>query len=761
MAMRLLLRCKIGIFLGNASYACIFGGGRKSGQKLGRIVALAALVAGIWLLSAYGQSRPQALGLDAPAGQFSAARADLVLGRVLGDQRPHPVGSAAAQAVRGRILQELAALGVAARTQTGMSCTSEPRWNTMPCGTVTNIIAEVSPGHTKASAIVLMAHSDSVPAGPGAGDDGSGVAILLETIRALKARNAAASAIHPIVALFTDGEEPGLLGAAFYLRDPAARARIGAVINVEARGNQGPSYLFQTSAGNGKLIDLYARSLTQFSASSLYGEIYKYLPNDTDLTPMLGLGVPAANFSFIGNVAHYHTPLDRRENIDRRSLQQQGDAATALSDALSHVDLARLKGRDAIYLDVLGRWLPRLPLGWALPLSLAVFVAIALAGFWTPRERHALPRPILAAVVPPLLLAACVGLGFVLHALAAWLSGHADPSFAYPTALRLALGCGVFAIAVVAARGASAIAIWLWFAALAIACALLAPGVTPYFLFPALVAAPLLLATVRGGRDIALFVAALAALLVWIGLNQGSEALMGLQMHPLFTVSAAFALLPLLPLLKPARAWKPSAALLLGLALVLGTVAGFQPAYSARAPELLNLRYVENEGKAFWLADPVTHLPDKLRAAAKFSLQPQRVVERGYVAPAGPARNLAPAALVSRRGDKVTLDLKTAGDAILLAVPAQARLQSVTIGGVTTAVSARRMSIICATPDCATARLMLRLASSKSVELLLVALRQGLPRDGEKLLKARPPEAVPSQMGDSTMLAAKIAILGR
>jgi len=44
---------------------------------------LAALAAGIWLLSAYGQSRPAALGLDAPAGQFSAGRADAVLGRIL------------------------------------------------------------------------------------------------------------------------------------------------------------------------------------------------------------------------------------------------------------------------------------------------------------------------------------------------------------------------------------------------------------------------------------------------------------------------------------------------------------------------------------------------------------------------------------------------------------------------------------------------------------------------------------------------------
>ncbi|MBW8708656.1 MAG: M20/M25/M40 family metallo-hydrolase, partial [Alphaproteobacteria bacterium] len=233
------------------------------------------MIAGIWLLSVYGQSRPDALGREAPAPQFSAGRADAVLGRVLGNQAPHPVGSVEAQAVRARILRELAAMGVPAGTQTGMSCYSEKRWNNIPCGSVTNIIAGVAPGakNDNGKAIVLMAHSDSVPAGPGAADDGSGVAILLETIRALRARGIEGGAEHPVLALFTDGEEAGMVGASLYLRDPMRRAKIGAVINVEARGNQGPSYLFQTSGGNSKLIGLYAAHLRQYATSSLYGEI--------------------------------------------------------------------------------------------------------------------------------------------------------------------------------------------------------------------------------------------------------------------------------------------------------------------------------------------------------------------------------------------------------------------------------------------------------------------------------------------------------
>jgi hypothetical protein len=300
---------------------------------------LAALAAGIWLLSAHGQSRPQGLRLDAPAAQFSAARADAVLGRILDQQRPHPAGSVENQAVRTRILKELAALGVPARVQSRMSCYGEGRWGAISCGTVNNIIASVAPGEGKE--IVLMAHGDSVAAGPGAGDDTSGVATILETIRALKARGLPQG--HPIVALFSDGEENGLLGAAAYLRDPQTRERTGAVINMESRGNQGPSFLFQTGAGDARLIDLYANAVPRYAASSLYAEIYKYLPNDTDMTPFLAAGITGYNFAFIGNAAQYHTPLDRRENIDPRTLQQHGDNLLGLTDALSRADLATLK----------------------------------------------------------------------------------------------------------------------------------------------------------------------------------------------------------------------------------------------------------------------------------------------------------------------------------------------------------------------------------------------------------------------------------
>ncbi len=694
---------------------------------------------------------PRALSADASATVFSQSRADATLARVLGPERPHPVGSAEAEAVRGRILKELAGMGVAARQESAMSCVSEARWHQINCATVTNIIADVLPGSGKA--VLLMAHSDSVAAGPGGGDDGSGVAVLLESIRALKARGTAG---RPVMALFSDGEEPGLLGASAYVRK--YENDIAAVVNADVRGDSGASFLFQTSPGDAGLIDLYAKGVSHYATSSISGEIYKYMPNDTDLTPALAAGLPGVNFAFVGDVAAYHTPLDRRENLDPQSLQEQGDNVLVMADGLSRAASGQLRSGGLIYLDVLGHWLPRLPLPWALPLSLLAFAAIAIAGLLTPRERRSLPRPVLAVLMPVLLLAGAVGMGFVLHGLAAWISGNADPSFATPVWLRLSLAFGVWAVALAAARLSGAVAGWLWLAGLAIACAIWMPGATPYFLFPSLVAAPLLLATVRGGRALALFLAALAALVIWIGFAAIGEQLMGLGLHEMFTASLAFGLIAVLPLLRKADGFGLSCIISLALALVLAVIAGLMPAYSSAAPQRLNLRYVERDGKAWWVADPVARLPGSLRAVARFSDTVQDRPMTGYVAPAGRAHFPAPDAQVSRRGPDVTLQLNATGDGVALLIPRAAGLKSLSLVGIEAQAQGQVENINCATPDCGRMRMTLHMGTTAPFEIILRSVRRGLPPQGAALLKARPPMAVPSQGADTTVLIRRIVV---
>ena len=197
------------------------------------------------------------------------------------------------------------------------------------------------------------------------------------------------------------------------------------------------------------------------------------------------------------------------------------------------------------------------------------------------------------------------------------------------------------------------------------------------------------------------------------------------------------------------------------LALLLAVVAGFQPAFSDPVPERLSLQYVEQDGKAYWLADPVTRLPQSLRSAARFSDQPQRMLELGFVAPAGKAQFPAPSAAVSRDGDRVTLNLNAAGDGVALLVPREAGLRSVSMGDVTVPANGERLLIACGTPDCGAAQLVLDLSSAAPVNLLLITQRRGLPPEGAKLIKARPGWAVPSQRGDVTRLVATVSVPGR
>jgi hypothetical protein len=706
---------------------------------------LALVSVAIWLLASHVQSGPAPRGLDTPPNQFSAARADAVLARIEGQQRPHPAGSAENAAVHARVRQELAAMGVPVTELRARQCYGEPRWPAIECADITDLIAEIAPGNDKA--ILLMAHLDSVPAGPGAADDGSGVATVLETIRALKAE--LVSSRHPVIALFTDGEEAGLLGATAFVQDARWRDRVGIAINVEARGSNGESLLFQTSAGDGALIDLYARSTPRAATSSLYGEIYKFLPNDTDMTPFLNAGIAGYNFAFVGEVAHYHTALDTRSNLDPRSLQSGGDAVLGLTRALLDRDFASLTSGNAIYLDVMGVWLPRLAVAWALPLSLLAFAAIALAAW----QR----RPTIAGLLmPAFFLIGAVAGGFVLKGLAALISGHADPSYAQPLVLRLALALGVWSLALLAARRATVTASWLWFAGFAVAAAWALPGLSPYFLFPSLVAA----VTLPFGIT---WVPALAALAIWIQFTAAAEPLMGLAVTPLFTLPAAMGLMATLPLLRFNR---PQAITCGVLALLLAVAAGFVPTYDLAHPQQLNFRYVQADGHASWVVDPVRPLPDAVRAAESFSQKPQVIAGdktwHGYVADAGAPRFPSPTAIVTHQGAEVILKLQgsPSADGMALTVPAAAGLTRVAVDGSAVPISgaARRLLIGCASPGCRDATVTLTRNRTGPFTLLLSEQRYGLPSGGERLLKARGTLATPSQSGDGTELVTRLRI---
>ena len=141
-----------------------------------------------------------------------------------------------------------------------------------------------------------------------------------------------------MIFLFTDGEEAGHFGATAFAREHPWKSDVGVVLNVEASGTAGPSVMFETSAGNAWLIDALARA-DRPVAYSLTDEVYKRLPNGTDMTETKSAGLAGMNFSFFGRGLYYHTPLDDADHVDERSLQHHGDLLLTLVRELGVADL--------------------------------------------------------------------------------------------------------------------------------------------------------------------------------------------------------------------------------------------------------------------------------------------------------------------------------------------------------------------------------------------------------------------------------------
>lgn len=331
-------------------------------------------------LSFFEVASPAPVPVTAPLEEFSSGRAMRHVEAI--SQGAHPVGSIEHSAVRDYILGEIAASGLQAEVQK-TTVISAKEGAPVLAATVENILARI-PGFNNSKAVLLAAHYDSVATGPGASDDGAGLATLLETLGSLRARPALKN---DLLFLFTDAEENGLLGArAFVDENPAAR-NIGIVLNFEARGSGGPAIMFETSAGNEWLINELAQAAPHPVTNSLSYEIYKRLPNDTDLTVFKSAGLQGLNFAYIKGLNYYHTRIDSLQNIDERSLEHHGSYAMPLALHFGNLSFEtgeeKEKG-DAVYFTMLGSRLIHYPAAWALPLALfssVMFGAVLVLGF--------------------------------------------------------------------------------------------------------------------------------------------------------------------------------------------------------------------------------------------------------------------------------------------------------------------------------------------------------------------------------------------
>jgi hypothetical protein len=692
-------------------------------------------------------------------GEFDTARALSRLQRILGDQRPHPVDSDGDDAVRGRLIAELKAIGLQPRIQDTTDCSAMPKTRFVSCSHVRNVVATI-PSRTAGPQLLLNAHYDSTPTGPGAGDDGLGVAVLLEVGSILKA----SPPPRPVTLLFNEGEEFGLNGAHAFVADPQARS-INSLINIDNRGVTGSPAMYETSDPNAAAVALYAGAAHRPFANSISTDFAKLIPNTTDVVFFKPRGWTLLNYGIIGNETRYHSPGDNIAALDRDSLSEMGSEVLAATHSLAaDSNPAAADNGRVVFTDLGGRFLIMMPLVVAAT-ALGLLLAIGFLLAWRSKS---LGKPLLSAAAMAVggIAAAWFG-SFTLTLLRAGDFWRAYPLVAYLAVYALML----FGMSLVHSRMGRAIsreqfrtAAWLLVLLFGAALSLLLPGATIFFLIaPAIALGGIALWSRFRALGSALVIAAIVLQFVMF-----AELLSAIEMllidGPLWAVAPLGALAALTAIAEVDRNDLRS-----GLGLTLVASLGFfvaalvMPRASSERPLGFSIDYFRDaeSNKASWgIATKQAPLPanfpgrwhkgelpynGRLRWIADAPLLPtptpqaRVVVETPYGA-----------------GRRVRIALATGGgNSIALRFPANAKVTALGLPGAAIPIPAHgepdKAVLRCTGRSCDGMQIEVLLGDRRSVTAELFSTRFGLPPEGQKLEAARPPNSQPQYAPDSAI----------
>jgi Zn-dependent M28 family amino/carboxypeptidase len=162
-----------------------------------------------------------------------------------------------------------------------------------------NVIADKSGGGTGPRDLILVtAHLDSIntrggaaASAPGADDNGSGSAGLLEIARALKDH----PGVHDLRFVLFGGEEQGLFGSKAYVGGltAAERARIRAVVNMDMIGTLNtppPATLIEGDPVSQQVIDSLADAAATYTGLAVQTSLHAA---NSDHVPFIRAGIPA------------------------------------------------------------------------------------------------------------------------------------------------------------------------------------------------------------------------------------------------------------------------------------------------------------------------------------------------------------------------------------------------------------------------------------------------------------------------------------
>ena len=212
----------------------------------------------------------------------------------------------------------------------------------------TNVIAQ-TPGGYEGETVMVGAHLDSVPEGPGINDNGSGSATVLEI--ALRLAGLDAEPRNRVRFAFWGAEEIGLLGSSHYVEDleEGELGDISAYLNFDMTGS--PNFVNSVYEGPDEVEDVFG---SYFEARGIPTETNSALDGRSDHGPFQDEGIPTGGLfsgaeatksegqkdAFGGEAgapfdACYHRTCDDIDNLSERSLGTLSDAAAHATAVLA------------------------------------------------------------------------------------------------------------------------------------------------------------------------------------------------------------------------------------------------------------------------------------------------------------------------------------------------------------------------------------------------------------------------------------------
>jgi hypothetical protein len=761
-------------------------------QSSGSILSAIAVLALILFLSVEGLRPPAPRPVNASPTDFSAGRAQGILYRLVGDGIPHPTGSPQNDVVRGRVMDELTKLGYQPAVQQGFACDEYGG-----CATVNNVVARLD-GSEPGDAVLAAAHYDSVAAGPGAFDDGAGVATVLECARAFKSLP---QPKHSIIFLVDDGEEAGLLGARVFVGQHPWAKEVRVVVNIESRGTTGPSLMFETGDANEWALRAYASRARRPATSSIFYEGYKRIPNDTDFTVFKAAGYQGVNFANIGGVVHYHTPLDNFANADSSTLQHQGENALSSLEAFANRDISDPPRTSAVYFDVFGRWVFWWPAAWTLKIAIFSALLLCLEIGWLIYKKRLSGLEFLWGLFAWFVAMLAVGvLALALSYILRRAGATSSQWVAHPIPGQISFwSLAIVIVTLLSIRFASRAGFlglwagaWAWWAVfgIAIASRYAAVGYVLQAATCAAVLAGLLLVFCPQNSSRAATLAAVVPLAVGAILGFVPALLLyqtfGNPALPGIALLVGLLCTPIAPLCGERQ--RPRGISVVGLpalAAAATVIAAFAaivaPVFSAKSPEHVNLDYIQeaDSGRSQWVVYPASgRLPESLGLATNFRRQETGpypwIAEPSFVVSA-PHLDLPPptftilelSAATGKRMYRALLRSERGAPEAGVLFPPDSGIESVSAENELLPAESENFRgrvngwfvFHFSAMPAKGVELGFTLPAGKAVQVYALDASYSLPLDGLFLLKARPLTAVPYGGGDRSIISRRVELL--